>query len=199
MARHKIELNIQNIYASQDYNHSYALVLKEKEGDRLLTIIVGELEARSIIMEWKGISSPRPMTHNLMGTILRTLNVSLMQVVIYREEKGTYSTFIYLKAGNNLIRIDSRTSDAVALAIRMQAPIYTYDDIINHNTSLSHGQATDTAFVGYDDARSNHQLAMEYSEVQRLEEEMKLAVAAEDYEHAAQLRDRINQIKAKEE
>jgi len=199
MARHKIELKVQNIYASPDYDRAFALVLKEADGDRLLTIIVGELEARSIIMEWKGISAPRPMTHDLMGTILDTLGVTLKQVVIYKEEKGIYSTFIYLKAGNNLIRIDSRTSDAVALAIRMQAPIYTYEDIINHDTSRTHGQSTDTTFVGHDAPDDTNQITEGYSEIQKLEDELNLAIEAEDYEQAARLRDQINKLKEKEE
>jgi len=194
MNRHKVELYLDNIFASPEFDHAYVLILKEKENeDRMISIIIGEFEARSIIMQWKGITAPRPLTHDLFGTVLETLGISLERVVIYRVEKGIYYTYLYFKQGTNLLRIDARTSDAVALAMRMHTPIFTYEDIIE-NERARNTEPTSTTFIGHD-APHTEEVPQGYNQLKRLEDDLNKAIEQEEYELAAKLRDIINKLK----
>lgn len=195
MERHKVELHIDNIYASPEFDHAYVLILKEKGGDRMISIIIGEYEARAIIMEWKGISAPRPLTHDLFGNVMDALAISMERVVIYRVDNGIYYTHLYFKQGANILRMEARTSDAVALAIRMHTPLFTYEDIIE-NERLRHTDSTDTTFIGHDAPKMEEETTNEkYSQLQRLEDDMQKAIEDEEYELAAKLRDIINKLK----
>jgi len=195
MSRHKIELHLENIQPSIEYEHAYVLILKESGGgDRMISVIIGEYEARSIIMEWKGVATPRPLTHNLFGTILETLNISLERVTIHRVDKGVYYTYLYLKQGTTLMRIDARTSDAVAMAVRMRAPIYTYEDVIDHER-IRNAEPTDTAFVGHDSPDPSNDAPKTYNQLDRLEQDLQRAIEEEEYELAAKLRDIISKLK----
>ena len=195
MNRHKVELHLDNIYASPEFDHAYVLILKEKEGDRMISIIIGEYEARAIIMEWKGITAPRPLTHDLFGNVMDALAISMERVVIYRVDKGIYYTHLYFKQGANILRLEARTSDAVALAIRMHTPIFTYDDIIE-NERLRHSDSTDTTFIGHDAPKMEEEgKDEEYNQLRRLEDDMQKAIEDEEYELAAKLRDLIIKLK----
>ena len=195
MNRHKVELHLDNIYASPEFDHAYVLILKEKEGDRMISIIIGEYEARAIIMEWKGITAPRPLTHDLFGNVMDALAISMERVVIYRVDKGIYYTHLYFKQGANILRLEARTSDAVALAIRMHTPIFTYNDIIE-NERLRHSDSTDTTFIGHDAPKMEEEgKDEEYNQLRRLEDDMQKAIEDEEYELAAKLRDLIIKLK----
>ena len=193
MNRHKVELHLENIFASQEFDHAFVLILKETNGDRMISLCIGEFEARSIIMQWKGIAAPRPLTHDLFGTVMETLGISLERVIIYRMEKGIFYSYLYFKQGTNILRIDARTSDAIAMAIRMHAPIYTYEDIIE-NERVRNAEHTDTTFIGHD-APKDEEPVQSYNQLQRLEEDLQKAIEAEEYELAAKLRDVINKLK----
>ena len=193
MNRHKVELHLENIFASQEFDHAFVLILKETNGDRMISLCIGEFEARSIIMQWKGIAAPRPLTHDLCGTVMDTLGISLERVIIYRMEKGIFYSYLYFKQGTNILRIDARTSDAIAMAIRMHAPIYTYEDIIE-NERVRNAEHTDTTFIGHD-APKDEEPVQSYNQLQRLEEDLQKAIEAEEYELAAKLRDVINKLK----
>ena len=195
MNRHKVELHLENIHSSPEFDHAYVLILKEKGGDRMISIIIGEYEARSIIMEWKGITAPRPLTHDLFGNVMEALGISLELVVIYQVNKGIYYTHLYFKQGANILRVEARTSDAVALAIRMHTPFYTYEDIIE-NEHLRQTGTTDTTFIGHDAPKTDEEEAeLGYNQLRRLEDDMQQAIEAEEYELAAKLRDIINKLK----
>ena len=130
MNRKKIELQVLNITNSQEQAGAYALVLGEINGERQLPIIIGTNEAQYLLIEMRGVNPPRPLTHNLFASVLETLNVSLVRTLIYHVNNGIFFSYIYLKTNNSIIRIDARTSDAIALALRMDAPIFVYDDIL---------------------------------------------------------------------
>ena len=193
MNRHKVELHLDNIFASQEFDHTFVVILKETGGDRMISLCSGEYEARSIIMQWKGITAPRPLTHDLFGTVMETLGISLERVMIYRIDKGIYYSYLYFKQGTNILRIDARTSDAIAMAIRMHAPILTYDDIIE-NERVRNAEHTDTTFMGHD-APKHEEPVKSYSQLQRLEDDLQKAIDAEEYELAAKLRDVIQKLK----
>lgn len=190
MNKKKIELQVLNISNSQAQVGAYAMVLGEVNGSRQLPVIIGSAEAQSMMIEMRGIIPPRPLTHTLFASILKALGVNLLRVLIYKVDNGVFYSYLYMKAEETILRIDARTSDAVALALRMNAPIFIYDDILEaeclkteHGITINEDRDTDT----------------DNTEPQKTLEQLKVAlqkaIDEEDYERAAQLRDIINQHK----
>ena len=141
MNKKKIELQVLNISNSQAQAGAYALVLGEAGGERQLPIIIGATEAQAMVIEMKGIVPPRPLTHNLFASVLEVLGVKLMRVLIYKVDNGVFYSYLYMKAEETILRIDARTSDAVALALRMNAPIFVYEEILE-TECLKTGEST---------------------------------------------------------
>ena len=123
-----VKLSIKGISYSQTQNGAYALILNEVDGERKLPIVIGAFEAQSIAIALeKEIKPPRPLTHDLFITSLTILGASLIRVLIYKAKDGIFYSYIYLKKDEEIIRIDARTSDAVALAVRADCPILIYE------------------------------------------------------------------------
>ena len=141
MNKKKIELQVLNISNSQAQAGAYALVLGEVGGKRQLPIIIGATEAQAMVIEMKGIVPPRPLTHNLFASVLEVLGVKLMRILIYKVDNGVFYSYLYMKAEETILRIDARTSDAVALALRMNAPIFVYEEILE-TECLKTGEST---------------------------------------------------------
>lgn len=187
MNRKKVELRVLSISNSQSQAGAYALVLGEVNGRRTLPVIIGVTEAQAIIIEIRGITPPRPLTHTLFSTVLNALNVSLLRILIYKVEKGIFSSYLYMKSGETIFRIDARTSDAVILSLKLGAPILIYDDILEEECLHIEKK---------DDAESYARLEETDEErLSSLEAAMQKAISEENYEKAAILRDRIKQIK----
>ena len=167
MNKKKIELQVLNISNSQAQAGAYAMVLGEINGMRQLPVIIGSAEAQSMMIEMRGIVPPRPLTHTLFASVL------------------------YMKTEETILRIDARTSDAVALALRMDAPIFIYDDILEAECLKTEHSITPTQQT--DDAAAD--AATQKKTLKQLKEALQNAIDAEDYEQAAQLRDIINQHK----
>ena len=128
---HKIKLNVLGLSISQTQTGAYALVLSEDNGERRIPIIIGPVEAQSIAIQLEGLHPPRPLTHDLFKNIANAFGIELVEVFIYKLEEGIfYSELICDQAGTR-ISVDSRTSDAVALALRFMCPIYTSEEILN--------------------------------------------------------------------
>lgn len=193
MNKKKIELQVLNISNSQAQAGAYALVLGEVNGERQLPVIIGASEAQAMVIEMKGIVPPRPLTHNLFASVLEVLGVKLMRVLIYKVDNGVFYSYLYMKADETILRIDSRTSDAVALALRMNAPIFIYEEIMQ-SECLKQGESpvssTEDIETAKDDITQEDSLDM-------LKTALKKAVEEEDYERAALLRDQISQRKNK--
>lgn len=192
MNRKKIELQVLNISNSQAQAGAYALVLGEADGERQLPIIIGATEAQAMVMEMKGIVPPRPLTHNLFASVLEVLGVKLMRVLIYKVDNGVFYSYLYMKAEETILRIDARTSDAVALALRMNAPIFVYEDILE-TECLKTGESSTGPVVGGNDPDKEELLQEDTADI--LKAALQKAIEEEDYERAAQLRDQINQLK----
>lgn len=190
MNKKKVELQVLNISNSQAQAGAYALVLGEMDGKRQLPVIIGASEAQAMVIEMKGIAPPRPLTHNLFASVLEVLGVHLMRVLIYKVDNGVFYSYLYLKVkeGETILRVDSRTSDAVALALRMNAPIFIYEEILEAER-LKTGENTDN------DKESDHEELSREDALEILKAALQKAVEEEDYEHAALLRDQINQRK----
>ena len=126
----KVELQVINITNSQAQVGAFAMLLGEVDGERQLPIIIGPAEAQATALYLKGVKTPRPLTHDLFITSLTVLGASLIRVLIYKAKDGIFYSYIYLKKDEEIIRIDARTSDAVALAVRADCPILIYESIL---------------------------------------------------------------------
>lgn len=190
MNKKKVELRLLSISSSQAQAGAYAMVLGEVDGLRQLPVIIGSAEAQSLMIEMRGVLPPRPLTHTLFASVLHTLSVELRRVLIYKVENGIFSAYLYLKTEETLLRVDARTSDAVALAIRMDAPIFIYDDILEAECL----KAEHTAPPAERKTENKGTSAPEKT-LRQLEAELQRAIDEENYERAAELRDIINQHK----
>ena len=203
-----VRLKIKGISYSQTQNGAYALILNEVEGDRKLPIVIGAFEAQSIAIALeKEIKPPRPLTHDLFKNFSDRFEIVIKQVIIHKLVDGVfYSSIICERDGIEEI-IDARTSDAIALALRFNAPIFTYKTILDKagiflKFSPKDGDKKDT-----DDSIMVDEILQEgetisidqgatdgYTElsIDELEKELAKAVANEDYKKAAKLRDEIS-------
>ena len=188
----KIELEVLNISNSQEQAGAYALVLGEVEGARQLPVIIGEAEAQAMLISLKGIVPPRPLTHNLFASCLVVLGVNMMRALIYRVDNGVFYSYIYLKADDAIIRMDARTSDAVAMALRMKAPIFIYEEILE-SEQLKTGKEN-VAPMG--ENPSPHEDEFFHGDtMEMLQKALQEAIANENYERAAHIRDEISKRK----
>lgn len=185
--RKKVELRISSLSNSQTQAGVYVLQLSEVGTRHNLTVAIGTSEAQAIMLELRGIMPPRPLTHILFASVLEALGVRLLRVIIYRAEKGIFYSYLYLRSGEMILRVDSRTSDAVALALHMKAPILTYEDLLG-TESMTGDNAEN---LPGDFPPGNER----FVNPDTLKEALQKAIDQEDYEQAAILRDQINHLK----
>ena len=129
MTENKIEMDVLGITYSQIQQGAYALLLKQRDGDMRVPIVVGVSEAQSIAMRLEHVIPPRPMSHDLMVSMFHAFGISLDEVVIYKFSEGVFMSRLKLSNNEHNLELDSRTSDAVALALRTNAPIYTINGV----------------------------------------------------------------------
>ena len=193
-----VQLLINGISYSQTQNGAYALILSEIEGKRKLPIVIGTNEAQSIaIAIEKEIKPPRPLTHDLFKNFCVRFDIKIKQVIIHKLVDGVfYSSVICERDGIEEI-IDSRSSDAIALAIRFEAPIYTYENILEQagvvlkvEKEIDEKSLLKELFSEEDSEGSTNELK-EKTKIE-LEELLKIAVQNENYESAAKIRDEIS-------
>ena len=182
----KVELQVINITNSQAQVGAFAMLLGEVDGERQLPIIIGPAEAQATALYLKGVKTPRPLTHHLFITSLT------IRVLIYKAKDGIFYSYIYLKKDEEIIRIDARTSDAVALAVRADCPILIYESILEQEClHMSSEERTRSEETDNDEvAEEEHDLPGATSRT--LEEALEQAIKDENYELAAQIRDQIN-------
>jgi len=201
-----VKLHIKGISYSQTQNGAYALILNEADGDRKLPIVIGAFEAQSIAIALeKEIKPPRPLTHDLFKNFADRFDIVVKQVIIHKLVDGVFFSSIICERDKIEEIIDARTSDAIALAIRFNAPIFTYKNIldkagiylnINPNETedaedqegiLSQPETFDTA----EDVTVPTDAYSGYS-IKELYDQLEIAVQNEDYEKAAKIRDQIS-------
>jgi len=193
-----VQLLINGISYSQTQNGAYALILSELEGERKLPIVIGTNEAQSIaIAIEKEIKPPRPLTHDLFKNFCVRFDIKIKQVIIHKLVDGVfYSSVICERDGIEEI-IDSRSSDAIALAIRFEAPIYTYENILDKAGVVIKLEKEIDERSLLKELFSDENSEVESSELKEkttkeLEELLKIAVQNENYESAAKIRDEIS-------
>ncbi|MDD4697452.1 MAG: bifunctional nuclease family protein [Fermentimonas sp.] len=193
MEKKRIKLSIMGISFSQVQAGAYALIFSEENGIRRLPIVIGTPEAQSIAIVMEGITPPRPLSHDLMCSIFKELDVKLIEVVIYKFEEGAFFSELLLVHNGKEYRIDSRTSDAVALAIRTNSPIYTTEEIMQNMAIIFDEQAAtaqDDSSKSVDDKSDEEELSG--LRLDALKHRLNDAVKEENYELATRLRDEIN-------
>ena len=193
-----IQLLINGISYSQTQNGAYALILSEIEGERKLPIVIGTNEAQSIaIAIEKEIKPPRPLTHDLFKNFCVRFDIKIKKVIIHKLLDGVfYSSVICERDGIEEI-IDSRSSDAIALAIRFEAPIYTYENILEKAGVVIKVEKEIDEKSLLKELFSDENSEVENSDLKEkttkeLEELLKIAVQNENYESAAKIRDEIS-------
>lgn len=192
----KIRLNILGLSVSQTQSGAYALVLAEENGDRRIPIIIGPVEAQAIAIQLEGLKPPRPLTHDLIKNIALAFDIVLLEVTIYKLEEGIFYSELLCEMDGKDVIIDSRTSDAVALALRFKCPIYTSEEILAKSGIVLNSDndfPTGDSFMGADKEPTNSPFA-NYS-AHELEEMLNEAIQNEDYEKASIIRDEIDNRK----
>lgn len=191
----KIELEIINITQGFTQHHSYAVVLGEVKGKRRLPIVIGGAEAQAIAVALENMPPARPLTHDLFKTVMDTFNIFLSEIVITNLMDGVfYSKLICIFNGEEH-EIDSRTSDAIALAIRFGCPIYIYGSILETSgiVLLEEPEDAGEEVIAQPSTPAERE-RMDYSiyTYKELEKMLSEALSSEDYEKAAHIRDELN-------
>ncbi len=197
----KIGLEIVGLSYSQTQTGAYALVLGEREGQRRLPIIIGGFEAQAIAIEMEKMQPSRPLTHDLFKNFADAFEINVKEVIIYNLVEGIFYAKLICDNSSEEIEIDTRTSDAVALALRFEAPIYTYEFILSSAGIILEGDqdtdggSTEQVEVDLSTDQSPAQHQPKELSVKELEVDLQKAIAKEDYEKASKIRDEINRRK----
>lgn len=196
----RVKLKVLGISYSQTQSGAYALILVEENGERRIPIIIGGFEAQAIVIKIENLEPPRPLTHDLFKNFADEFNITVIEVTIYKLEEGVFYSRLLCNNGEKELSIDSRTSDAVAIALRFGCPIYITEEILekagititqsdtdpaSENDSDNLFEAGSTGFENYAD-----------DELYKLIDE---SVKTEDYERAAAIRDEIEKRNRKKE
>lgn len=191
MEKEKVKLKVLGFSFNQTQTGTYGLVLSEELGRRRLMVIVGTPEAQSIAFELQHSMPPRPLTHDLFRTFINKFKISLTEALIYKYENGVFFSQLTFEQSGNIVQVESRTSDAVAIALRTNSPIYTTEGIMrelavvfdeNENVLSSPPQRSVSA-----DAPE-----IEEDTVEELKLKLQAAIDDENYELASILRDEIS-------
>jgi Uncharacterized conserved protein len=195
----RIKLKVMGISYSQTQSGAYALLLIEENGERRIPIIIGGFEAQAIVVKLENLEPPRPLTHDLIKKIADQFNIAVTEVMIYKLEEGVFFSKMVCNNGDKEYSIDSRTSDAVAIALRFGCPIYIDNDILE-KAQLTN-TPSDTELVSTSESGSNNEPNAKYSSLsdEELYKMIDEAVKTEDYERAASIRDEIEKRKKKNE
>lgn len=195
----KIELKVMAISRSVTQSLNYAVVLGELNGPRRLPVIIGSTEAQAIAIAIEGMSGPRPMTHDLFKNTLETLRTELREIIISDIKEGIFYARLVLDRDGEIIEVDSRTSDALALATRFDCPIYTYELILQNAGIVLEGEGDEEDLqmqdVSEDGGAAPKDNLSSYT-VGELTTMLEDVLSEENYERAAEIRDEINQRKA---
>jgi hypothetical protein len=210
----KIRLDIYGLKNSQTTTGAYVLTLLEVDGMRRLPIIIGKVEAEAIAVEMEKITPVRPLTHDLFRTFASAFEITLDEVIIYNFKEGVFYAMLCCtsKKDGTQHQIDSRTSDAIALAVRFDAPIYTYDKILNaagvnlEEIDRQDLDSNDDALDHYPQQYTPQQTGAKNAPIdvyrgmddEELDNALNNALEDEDYETASKIRDEITRRKADE-
>ncbi len=198
----KVRLEIVGLSYSQTQSGAYALVLGESTGSRRLPIIIGGFEAQAIAIELEKMTPTRPLTHDLFKAFSETFSIEVTEILIYNLVEGIFYAKLVCTDGSREVEIDARTSDAIALAVRFNCPIYTYEFILksagivlDDETLPSSESAMTSAPVEEISSSSNPEGEYQSKSTEELKNLLQTALDDEQYELASKIRDEINNRK----
>lgn len=186
-------MEILGLSTSPSSGGAYALILTEANGSRRLPIIIGSSEAQAIALELENIKPPRPMTHDLLKNVILNFDSTLREVIISDLTEGTFYARMVFERGDQLYEVDARPSDAIALAVRFGCSIYTNEQVLNEAGIVA--EPTQSGKTSKEGSSSDDESGEELSKLEKLEQDLIIAVETENYEKAAKLRDQIQKMK----
>ena len=195
----KVKLNVLGITYNQIQAGAYALVLSEEGGRYRIPVIVGVAEAQSIAVKLENVIPPRPLSHDLIVGLSHAYGINLDEVFLYKFEDGVFLSELHFSSDERSVKIDSRTSDAIALALRTGAPIYTTREIMEKTGFISDSPKTQ---VKLETKTDDKPVNMRKFSVIQLEKMLNKCVEREEYETAAEIKkiiDEKKELKTKEE
>ena len=185
----RVKLNVLGITSSQVQAGAYALVLSEEGGAYRIPVIVGVAEAQSIAVKLENVASPRPLSHDLIVSLSHAYGISLEEVFLYKFENGVFLSDLRFSGDDRKVNIDSRTSDAIALALRTGAPIYTTREILERTGFISEKGEVKVSQI----EPENKEIDLRKFAIEELEKMMKKCVDREEYERAAEIKSVISE------
>lgn len=190
----KIKLEIAGLSYSQTQSGAYALVLSETGGKRQLPIIIGGFEAQAIAIELEKMTPTRPLTHDLFKQLASNFEIEVKEVVIYNLQEGIFYSKLVCERDGQIQDIDARTSDAIAIGVRFNCPIYTFEHILANAGIAQDETDSDDHDLDFPEDESDAVAEEGYKQLsdRELEDQLSQAIENEDYELASKFRDEIN-------
>ena len=190
----KIKLDIAGLSYSQTQSGAYALVLAESGGKRQLPIIIGGFEAQAIAIELEKMTPTRPLTHDLFKNFAQSFSINVTEIVIYNLVEGIFYSKLICERDGQVTEIDARTSDAIAIGVRFNCPIYTFESILSSAGILMDEtqEKDDDDFNIEEELEKASEGSLGSYTVEELEVQLNEAIENEDYELASRIRDEIN-------
>ena len=193
-------VDIIGLSTSPSSGGAYALVLGEVEGNRRLPIIIGAFEAQAIALELEKIQPPRPMTHDLLRDTFEAVDVEVTEVVIDELREGTFFAKIRYRHNGEEHQLDSRPSDAVALAVRVDAPIFVAPMVLDEAGIIAEDESDISSLAEQaEETSGTEEEEMGGTELEKMQKKLEKAVEEEDYERAAELRDEIQRLEQEQQ
>jgi bifunctional DNase/RNase len=192
-------VDIIGLSTSPSSGGAYALVLGEVEGNRRLPIIIGAFEAQAIALELEKIQPPRPMTHDLLRDTFEAVDVEVTEVVIDELREGTFFAKIRYRHDGEEQQLDSRPSDAVALAVRVDAPIFVAPMVLDEAGIVAEDESDISSLAEQAEETSVEEEEMGGTELEKKQKKLEKAVEEENYERAAELRDEIQRLEKEQQ
>jgi bifunctional DNase/RNase len=186
----RVALSVLGLSASHSQSGAYALILQEEEGLSRIPIIIGSAEAQAIAIALEGLKPPRPLTHDLFVNLSNAYSINLLEVEINKIEEGIFYAQLVFKGTDNKVIIDARTSDAVALAVRFQAPIYATTEVLRKAGIMMEEQKTSKS----SEKKAKKPLS-KAEQITLLKKQLKKAIKQENYEEASRIKNEIAKLK----
>ncbi len=193
----KVQCEILGLSSSPSAGGAYAILLKESDGARRLPIIIGAFEAQAIALEIEGIKPPRPLTHDLLKQVIENLGATINEVVIDELRENTFYAKIIVEISGLTNEIDSRPSDAIALAVRTQSPIYVMESVMETASFIPSDESEKDSFEEkeeFQDEKESQLPKTKEAMIASLQNKLREAIESEEYERAAKLRDDIQRL-----
>ncbi len=191
----KIPCEILGLSSSPATGGAYAILLKEVEGKKRLPIIIGAFEAQAIALEIEGIKPPRPLTHDLLKQLTDSLGATVLEIIIDELRDNTFYAKIILEVSGFSQELDARPSDAIALAVRTQAPIFVAETVMEAAAFIPSDESEETTHItSSSDTSDSKKPPTKEAKIAALQNKLREAIDGEEYERAAKIRDQIKNL-----